>query len=156
MSTTIPAERVNLGEAAPRQLAAMSRLEASIDLDPTIHHLVSLRASQVNGCAFCIDMHWKDALAAGESVERLYMLPAWRESSLYDERERAALALTEAVTLLGDGHVGDEVWEAAGAALGEELPQVLFAAVAINSWNRLMIASRAEAGLYEPGAFAAS
>jgi AhpD family alkylhydroperoxidase len=153
-TSTIPSSRVDLNEAAPRPMAAMSRLEAAIELEPRLRHLVVLRASQVNGCAFCIDMHWKDAVAAGESVERLYMLDAWPESTLYDDRERAALALCEAVTLLAEGHVPDEVWERAEAALGAELAQVLFAVTAINAWNRLMIASRAEAGHYEPGMFA--
>jgi AhpD family alkylhydroperoxidase len=91
----------------------MIRLEAAIELDPRVRDLVRVRASQINGCAFCIDMHWKDARAGGEREERLYSLDAWRDSPLYSERERAALALCEAVTLVADSHVPDEVWDAA-------------------------------------------
>ena len=89
----IPAERLSLVEHAPRQYAAMFRLQQSIELDQRLHDLISLRASQINGCAFCLDMHWKDARAAGESEERLYSLDAWRESLLCSDRERAALDL---------------------------------------------------------------
>src|SRR5947209_10686463 len=110
MSNSIPAGRMQLSEIAARQYGAMHRLEASIELDDRLRELVKLRASQVNGCAFCIDMHWKDARAGGETEERLYSLDAWRESPLYSERERAALGLCEAMTLIADGHVPDEVW----------------------------------------------
>jgi alkylhydroperoxidase family enzyme len=97
-------------------------------------------------------MHWKDARAAGESEERLYSLNAWRESPLFDDRERAALALTEAITLIADGHIPNEVWTDAGASLSEqELAQVVYEATVINAWNRLMIAARVQPGLYEPG-----
>jgi AhpD family alkylhydroperoxidase len=151
MTQTIPAGRLQLAESAPRQLAAMSRLSASTDLDQALDELIAIRASQINGCAFCIDMHWKDARAAGESEERLYSLDAWRESPLYSERERAALALCESVTLLVGSHVPDAVWDEAAAQLGDELAQVLFAITVINAWNRLMIATRAEPGHYQPG-----
>jgi AhpD family alkylhydroperoxidase len=137
-------------------MAAMVRLESSIELEDRLHHLLSLRASQINGCAFCIDMHWKDARAAGELEERLYSLDAWRESPVYDRRERAALELCEAMTLISEGHVPDGVWEQASDALGEELAQVVFAIAAINTWNRLMITTRAEPGHYEPGMLAAA
>src|SRR5215207_5775531 len=90
MSPTIPAQPLQLSELAPRQFAAMYRLQGSIELDRGLGDLVKLRASQINGCAFCIDMHWKDARAVGETEERLYSLDAWRESPLYGERERAA------------------------------------------------------------------
>jgi AhpD family alkylhydroperoxidase len=152
MSTTIPAGRVQLSELAPRPFAAMSRLEAAIDLDPRLRELVKIRASQINGCAFCLDMHHKDARAAGESEERLYLLPAWRESpGYYDARERAALALCEAMTLVAETHVPDDVWDAAAAVFDEEeLAQLVFAIAAINTWNRLMIASRGEPGHYQP------
>jgi AhpD family alkylhydroperoxidase len=154
MSKTIPAGRLQLTEKAPRQYAAMYRLERSIELEHPFRDLIALRASQINGCAFCIDMHWKDARAAGESEERLYSLLAWRESPLYDDRERAALALCEAMTLLTDGHVPDDVWEQARNAFAEEeLAQLVFAITAINAWNRLMIAARVEPGHYEPGLF---
>ncbi len=148
MTETIPAGRMQLAARAPKPFLAMYQLEASIELDSTLRELVKLRASQINGCAFCIDMHWKDARAAGESEERLYLLDAWRESPIYSDRERAALALCEAVTLVGQGHVPDQVWEEAAAQLGDELGQLVFAIAAINTWNRLMIASRAEPGHY--------
>src|ERR671937_2371398 len=128
----LPAERLSLIEHAARQCAVMLRLEQSIELDPPLHHLISLRASQINGCAFCLDMHWKDARAAGESEERLYSLDVWRESPLYSERERAALALCEAMTSISGSHVPDDVWEPARAAFtAEELAQLMFAIAAI-------------------------
>jgi alkylhydroperoxidase family enzyme len=102
-------------------------------------------------------MHWKDARAAGESEERLYSLPAWRESPVYSERERAALALCEAMTLISGSHVPDDVWEPARAAFtAEELAQLVFAITAINAWNRLMITARVEPGHYQPGIFEAA
>jgi AhpD family alkylhydroperoxidase len=157
MSKTIPARRMQLSAAAPRQYAAMYRLEQSIELDPPLSELVALRASQINGCAFCLDMHWKDARAAGESEERLYSLVTWRESSLYSDRERAALALCEAMTSIAHSHVPDDVWESAQAAFAsEELAQLVFAITAINAWNRLMITARVEPGHYEPGLFEAA
>jgi AhpD family alkylhydroperoxidase len=153
MSDAIPAGRMRLPQVAGRQYGAMLRLQGAIDFDHGLHDLITLRASQINGCAFCIDMHWKDARARGESEERLYMLDAWRESTLYDERERAALALCEAVTLITDGHVPDAVWNEAAAQFDEhELGQLLFEITAINAWNRLMIATRTEAGHYQPAA----
>jgi AhpD family alkylhydroperoxidase len=149
----IPADRMSLRERAPRQFAAMLRLEQSIELDRRLHDLVSLRASQINGCAFCLDMHWQDARAAGESEARLYGLDAWRESPLYDERERAALELCEAMTRVAESHVPDAVWERASAAFdAEELAQLLFAITAINAWNRINIATRLQPGHYQPGA----
>jgi AhpD family alkylhydroperoxidase len=149
---TIPATRLDLATAAPKPFAAMRRLEGSIELDATIRHLVQLRASQVNGCGFCVDMHWREARAAGETEERLYSLFAWPESALFDERERAALALTEAATLLGPSRVPDEIWDPAAALFSEgELANLMFQIAAINSWNRLMIASRTEPGHYRVG-----
>jgi AhpD family alkylhydroperoxidase len=149
---TIPAGRMQLLEQAPKPAAAMFRLEASIDLDRPLRDLVKVRASQINGCAFCIDMHWKDARAAGEAEERLYALDAWRESPLYSDRERAALELCEAMTLVAAGHVPDEVWDRARAAFEEaELAQLVFTVTAINAWNRLMITTRVEPGHYRPG-----
>jgi AhpD family alkylhydroperoxidase len=137
----------------PRQFAALQRFGAT-DLDPTIAHLVEMRASQINGCAFCLDMHWKDARAAGEEEARLYLLDAWRESPDYSERERAALALTEAVTRLEPGGVPDRVWDAAAAVFDEaELAALLLKITAINAWNRLQIATEAEPGHYQPGDF---
>ena len=148
----IPAGRIQLDQLAMKPLAAMLRLEAAIGLDPAVRDLIKLRASQINGCATCIDMHWKDARADGESEERLYSLDAWRESPLYSDRERAALELCEAMTLIAEGHVPDAVWEAAGAQFGdEELAQLVFSITAINAWNRLMITARVEPGHYQPG-----
>lgn len=150
----IPAERLSVIDHAPRQAAALFRLAQSIELDRRLDDLISLRASQINGCAFCIDMHWKDARAAGESEERLYSVGVWRESPLYSERERAALELCEAMTLVAETHVPDAVWGRARASFDEnELAQLVVAITAINAWNRLNIATRVEPGHYQPGAF---
>ena len=157
MTQGFPAGRMQLAEHASRKLmAAMLRLQGSLELEEALHNLLSMRASQINGCAFCIDMHWKDARAAGETEERLYSLDAWRESPLYDARERAALELCEAMTLISEDHVPDEVWEQAKDALGDEVAQVVFAVAAINTWNRLMITTRAEPGHYQAGMLAAA
>ena len=151
MNNPFPVDRIDLS-VAPKPVMALLRFERAIDIDERLGNLVKVRASQINGCAFCIDMHWKDARAGGESEERLYSLAAWRESPLYEERERAALDLCEAMTLVADGHVPDEVWGRAAAAFGEdELAQLVFAIAAINTWNRLMITSRVEPGHYQPG-----
>ena len=152
MSSTIPAGRLQLSKLAPRAYAAMLRLETSIALPDELRELVKLRASQINGCAFCLDMHWKDARAAGNTEERLYSLDAWRESPLYSDRERAALELAEAMTLIVEDHVPDAVWErASGQFADEELGQLVFAIAAINAWNRLAITARMEPGHYQPG-----
>jgi AhpD family alkylhydroperoxidase len=153
MSDGYPAGRMRLMAEAPRQVAALQRFGAA-DLDPTIAHLVEMRASQMNGCAFCLDMHWKDARAAGEDEARLYLLDAWRESPDYNARERAALALTEAMTVLERGGVADAVWDEAAARFeSAELASLLCKIAAINTWNRLQIATRAEPGHYQPGDF---
>ncbi|HXF30815.1 MAG TPA: carboxymuconolactone decarboxylase family protein, partial [Solirubrobacterales bacterium] len=137
MSQGYPADRLQIAGTASRQVAALQRFGA-VDLDPTIAHLVEMRASQMNGCAFCLDMHWKDARAAGEEEARLYLLDAWRENPDYSDRERAALALTEAVTRLEPGGVPDAVWDAAAAVFDEaELGGLLCKIAAINAWNRL-------------------
>ncbi len=151
-----PADRIDWTVSGRKQMAAMLGFERSIELEQTLANLIKVRASQINGCAFCVDMHWRDARAAGESEARLYLLDAWRESPAYDERERAALELCEAITLVSETHVPDEVWERARRALGAELPQAVFAAVAINAWNRLQIAARAEPGHHRPGEAAAA
>lgn len=121
-------------------------------------NLVCLRASQMNGCAYCIDMHWKDLAAAGESDQRLYGLDAWQESPYYSDRERAALAWTEAVTTIQKDHVPDEVYESVRKIFTEkELADLTLAAVAINGWNRLNIAARTVPGTYQPAkAYAAT
>src|SRR5436190_21034388 len=119
MSTTIPAGRLQLSQVATRQYAAMFRLSTAVEIDHELRGLVDIRASQLNGCAFCLDMHWRDAGAAGESEERLYMLDSWRESTLYSEREQAALELCEAITLVTDGHVADDLRGRARAVCDE-------------------------------------
>ena len=145
--------RIEYSKAAPGALKAMYGLEAyvkSSGLEPSLLDLIKTRASQINGCAFCIDMHTKEARAKGESEQRLYLLNAWREAPFYTERERAALAWTEAVTLVADGQVPDEVYDQARAQFGEqELVNLTLAVVAINGWNRLAISFRAVPGSYQ-------
>ena len=154
MSTVIPAGRIQLRDVAGDTYTAMYKFSRAVTLEHGLRHLIEVRASQINGCAFCLDMHWKDARAAGESEERLAMVAAWHESPLFDDRERAALALTEEMTLIADAHVSDEVWEAAAEHFDEaELAQLVFAITAINSWNRLSITARLEPGHYQPGMF---
>jgi AhpD family alkylhydroperoxidase len=139
--------RVDIAGAWPAGYEAMLAFDGAVGksgLETSLLNLVKQRASQINGCAFCLDMHAKDARAAGESQQRLDVLQAWREVPLFTERERAALALTEAVTLVADGHVPDEVVDAARAQFSpEELSQLVFTAVVINAWNRIAITSRA-------------
>src|SRR5579863_5834736 len=111
----------------------MYQFSRSLDLDHGLRHLIEIRASQLNGCAFCLDMHWKDARAAGETEERLSMIPAWDESPLFHDRERAALALTEAMTVISDNHVPDELWEDVSEHFtAEELAQIVFAITTVN------------------------
>ncbi len=147
-------ERIDYSKVTPEGYRAMSGLERYVrgsGLEPSLLELVKLRASQINGCAYCIDMHWKDARARGESEQRLYGLMAWRESPYYTERERAALAWTEAVTLIADSHVPDELYEEVRQSFTEtELVNLTFALVAINGWNRLAISFRTEPGTYQP------
>ena len=153
MNAPFPARRLVLAEHAPRAYAAMFRLETAIQLEPALRQLLSVRASQINGCAFCIDMHWLQARAAGESEPRLYALDAWRESPLYSPRECSALELCEAITLVSDTGVPDEVWDRAAARFEpDELAELVFAITAINAWNRLMISARTEPGHYRPSA----
>ena len=151
--------RIDYSKAAPGALRAMYGLEKYVrgcGLEASLLELVKMRASQINGCAFCLDMHSKDARAAGETEQRLYLLNAWREAPFYTARERAALAWTEALTLVADGHVPDEVYAEAREHFGEkELVDLSLAVVAINGWNRLSVGFRAEAGAYQPGAPAA-
>jgi AhpD family alkylhydroperoxidase len=122
-------------------------------LEIPLLHLIKLRASQINGCAYCLDMHWKDLRAIGENEQRLYGLDAWRESPYYTDRERAALAWTEAVTRITEGHVLDEVYEEVRPHFSEkELADLTLAVATINAWNRMAIASRAVPGTYQPAA----
>jgi AhpD family alkylhydroperoxidase len=146
--------RIAFLKVAPGAYKAMLGLEEYLHqcgLEESLLHLVKLRASQVNGCAYCIDMHWKDLRAAGESEQRLYGLDAWEESPYYTDRERAALAWTEAVTNIRDGHVPDEVHQNVGKHFSEkELADLTLAVAAINAWNRLAISARTEPGTYQP------
>lgn len=120
-------------------------------LEESLQNLIKLRVSQVNGCAYCIDMHWKDSRAAGESEQRLYGLDAWEESPYYTDRERAALAWAEAVTNIQEGHVPDAVFEHVRNFFNDkELADLTLAVTAINSWNRLSIAARTVPGTYQP------
>jgi AhpD family alkylhydroperoxidase len=139
---------------APGTYEAMHALERylhSSGLEAGLIHLIKLRASQINGCAYCLDMHWKDLRALGETEQRLYSLDAWRECSWYTDRERAALAWTEAVTLITNGHVPDHVYDEVRVMFSEkELADLTLAVATINSWNRLAIAARVEPGTYTP------
>lgn len=139
----VPEQRMDTRRTAPTAHAAMAAFDAAVELEPSLRELVKVRASVVNGCAYCIQLHTQDALAAGETVERLFALGAWEESQLFTARERAALAFTDAVTDVQDGHVPDEVYELTAEQFESgELAQLLFAIVAINAWNRLAIATR--------------
>src|SRR5919199_1307617 len=146
--------RIEYAKVAPRAVQAMQALEGYIrqsGLEPDIFELVRVRASQINGCAFCIDMHTKEAWAASESEQRLYALDAWRETPFFSEREQAALEWTEAVTRVFEGHVPDEVYERAREQFTEkELVDLTMAVVAINGWNRLATSTRAVPGGYQP------
>jgi AhpD family alkylhydroperoxidase len=149
--------RIDYFRVSPKAAQAMLALQACVNesgLEHSLLELVKMRASQMNGCAYCLDMHGKDALAAGETEQRLFLLDAWREAPFYSERERAALAWTEAVTHVGDGHVPDDVYAAAREHFGdEELVNLTLAVVAINGWNRLATAFKSEVGTYRPGIF---
>ena len=147
-------ERLNVAKVAPGVYKAMLGLEQYLHqsgMDDKLLDLIKLRASQLNGCAYCIDMHWKDLRAAGEGEQRLYGLDAWEESPYYSDRERAALAWTEAVTNVREGHVPDEVYERARMSFSEkELADLTLAIATINAWNRLSIAARTVPGTYQP------
>jgi AhpD family alkylhydroperoxidase len=148
--------RFNGAALAPGGYQAMLGLEkylSSSSIETKLLHLVKLRASAINGCAYCIDMHWKDLRAAGESEQRLYGLNAWQESPYYSDRERAALAWTDALTLVAEGHVPDDVYDSVRSHLSErELADLTIAVATINAWNRLAIASRTPPGAYTPPA----
>lgn len=147
-------QRIDYSTVAPGAYAAMMGLErylATCGLETDLMHLVKLRVSQINGCAYCLDMHWKDLRAAGETEQRLYSLGAWRECPFYTDRERAALAWAEAVTLVASDHVPDEVYEHASQHFAEkELADLTLAVATINAWNRLSIAGRVMPGTYRP------
>ena len=151
--------RIDYNKVAPGAFRAMFGLERYVrdsGLEPSLLHLIKMRASQINGCAYCLDMHSKDARAGGETEQRLYVLNAWREAPFYNERERAALAWTEALTLIAENHVPDEIYNEVRQHFSEkELADLSLAVIAINGWNRLSISFRAEPGIYQPGDVAA-
>ncbi len=146
--------RFSYAKVTPGVYDAMDALDQYLDtcsLEESLLHLVRLRASQINGCAYCIDMHWKDLRALDETEQRLYSLDAWRECPYYTPRERAVLAWTEAVTLIAGDRVPDEVFAEVHAHLSEtEVADLTMAVATINAWNRLSIASRLEPGTYRP------
>lgn len=148
--------RVDVSEAFPKANQAMYHLHNTVlnsGLEEKLLNLVFLRASQINGCAYCLDMHTLDALATGETPQRLTLLDAWREAGIYDERERAALLLTEQVTKVSETHVPDEVYDEVVGVLGEEdFAKVVMAITLINAWNRIAISSRMQPGQYTPAA----
>jgi AhpD family alkylhydroperoxidase len=150
--------RVALKKITPDVSGAMGALHAAAvtaamdaKVEPELLELIRIRASQINGCAFCLDMHTKDARAKGETEQRLYALSAWRETPFYTERERAGLALAEAVTLVHDGRVPEEVYRAAADVFDEQqVAAIIWAATVINAYNRIAIATRMVPGGYQP------
>ena len=146
--------RLNLSKSGPKLYQAMGEFEKlakeaaeSAGIDPGLGHLLRLRASQINGCAYCVRMHTQDALSVGESIERVSVLPAWRETGYFTPKERAALALVEAITNIADGQIPDAVYEQAASHLDEsEISAIEWAAITINAWNRIAIASRYPVG----------
>ncbi len=146
--------RFNAAKAAPagyKPLLAMEQYLSSCGLEVNLLHLIKLRVSQINGCAYCLDMHWKDLRANGEDEQRLYSLDAWRECPYYTDRERAALTWAESLTLITNGHVPDAVYAEVQPHFSEkELSNLTFAVVTINAWNRLAISSRMPPGTYQP------
>lgn len=146
--------RLNYSEVSPGALKAMMGLEKYVhqsDLESSLVELVRMRASQLNECAYCIDMHSKDARKAGETEQRLYALSAWRETPFFSERERAALEWTEALTKLSSTHVSDELYDSVKKHFSDEEMVVLtMSIVAINGWNRLGVGFRSEVGTYQP------
>lgn len=140
--------RMDVYKLLPGAFKAMMGLQAFVNesgLDKTLGELIKIRASQINGCAFCLNMHTKEARQMGETEQRIYGLSAWQEAPYYTDKERAALALTEAVTLVSESRVPDEVYKAAQAVFSEqEIAAIVMAIVVINSWNRIAITSRTQ------------
>ncbi len=152
MKPRIQPQNVNPKSLQP--LLAIERYLHESSLGSRLLHLIKTRASQINACAFCLDMHTQDARADGETEQRLHALAAWREAPFFDDRERAALAWTEAVTLVAESHVPDEVYEQARQHFNEkELIDLTLAITNINAWNRLNVAFRTPAGTYRPGMY---
>lgn len=146
--------RLNYGKVAPEAMKAMltiHRYSQECGLEHSLLELVKIRASQLNGCAYCVDMHTKDARHLGEREQRLYCLSVWRETPFYTDRERAALALTEAVTLLPNGPISDELYQEVSRHFSElELVNLVMALIAINGWNRLSVTFQTVPGSYQP------
>jgi AhpD family alkylhydroperoxidase len=146
--------RINYAKAAPGVFDAMHALEtylATCSIEQPLLHLIKLRASQLNACAYCLDMHWRDLRALGETEQRLYSLDAWRECPYYSDRERAALEWTEAVTLVSETQVPDAVYDAVRPHFNDrELADLTLAVATINAWNRISIAGRITPGTYQP------
>lgn len=146
--------RIDYRKTSPGGFAAMRGLETYVrdcGLQPSLLELVRLRASQINGCAYCVDMHTKDARAGGETEQRLYAVSVWEETPFFTERERAALAWTEAVTRVAENRVPDSLYESVRAHFSErELVDLTLAVIAINGWNRLAISFRSVPGSYVP------
>jgi AhpD family alkylhydroperoxidase len=151
-------QRLNMMEVGKDAFGAifgLSKYLAKSTIEKPLLHLIELRVSQINGCAYCIDMHSKDLRHEGETEQRIYMLTAWRETPLYTDRERAALEWAESVTLLADSHVPDDVYVRVKEQFDEqELFDLTFAVSAINVWNRFNVAFRTTPGTYQPGQFA--
>jgi AhpD family alkylhydroperoxidase len=149
--------RINTAKVAPEPYQIMLQFGAyakKAGFDPKLVELIKIRASQINGCAFCLDMHTKDARAIGETEQRIYCLNAWRESPFYSDAERAALALTEAVTLISTARVPDELYENVRKHFDEkQFVDLVFIINTINSWNRLQIATNALPGVYQPAPY---
>lgn len=152
-------QRINAlekGQGALRAMLGLSTYLAKSSIEKDLLHLIEYRVSQINGCAYCLDMHSKDLRHGGETEQRIYTVAAWRETPFFSARERAALAWAESVTLLEEGHVPDEVFEEVRKEFSEEeLIDLTLAVATINSWNRLNIAFRTTPGTYQPGQFAA-
>ena len=148
-------QRIQFYKAEPALINAMIAVDLAVQkcgLNPGLLELIKLRASQINGCAYCIDMHWKDARHRGETEQRLYGLNAWEESPYYTEKERAAFAWTESLTLIAETHAPDETFAKLREHFNEnEIVQLTCAIATINAWNRLAIAMRTKAGDYQPG-----
>jgi AhpD family alkylhydroperoxidase len=154
MSTTTTQRRVKISTLAPEFYKALIELDAvsATGLDPRLADLVRLRASQLNGCAYCLDMHTLDAKHAGEKEQRLHVLSAWREApKFFTEQEKAAFALTEAITLIGGHGVPDDVYAAAAEVFDDkELAQLIGLIIMINAWNRVAVTGHLEPGHYDP------
>lgn len=148
--------RINYQAASPKALHAMFGLERYVNesgLEPALIELVKIRASYINGCAYCIDMHTKDARLAGETEQRIYAIPVWHETPFFTPKERAALAWTEAVTKVSETGVPDSAFEEVKAHFTQsEIVDLTMAIVAINGWNRLAVSFRTEPGTYQPPA----